>query len=431
MRHPSVQILFVLCVTQLLPGSAAELNELGSDSLNGGPVSLASLVEEAQQHNPDILAARRAWQAAAQVPSQVSTLPDPEVTMQEFSVGSPRPFAGYTNSNFAYIGFGVSQELPYPGKLRLRGEMAQRESDQQRDKVDSTRLRVIEQLKSAYFRLAYLQKMLAILQRDDQLLEEVEKVAEARYRTGQGNQQDVFKAQMQRTKLLREIALHHQDIGSVQAQLKQILNRVPDAPDVAAGELTLTDLPYSSDELLARVRGQNPDVTAKQEAVNHQSLQVELAHKDFLPDFNVQYMWQHTGPDFRDYYMLTVGARIPIHRSRKQKPEVFQAVEELNSSRYAYEAQVQQAYFEVKDRMLAVNTSAQLLKIYRDGLIPQAAATFQSGLSAYESNREDFESLLSSFLDVLKFDEEYWKTLADHETALAQLERLTGLELVR
>ena len=341
MRYRFLQILlFVLGATQLLLGSAAEMKQSGSDLRNGGPVSLASLVEEARQHDPDILAARRAWQAAAQVPSQVSTLPDPEVTVQEFSVGSPKPFAGYTNSNFAYIGFGISQEVPYPGKLRLRGEMAQREADQQRDRVDGTRLRVIEQLKTAYFRLAYLQKMLAILQRDDKLLEEVEKVAEARYRTGQGNQQDVFKAQLQRTKLLREIALHHQDIGSVQAQLKQILNRVPDAPDVAAGELTLTELAYSSNELLARVRGQNPDVTAKQEAVNHESLQVELAHKDFLPDFNVQYMWQHTGPDFRDYYMLTVGARIPIHRIRKQKPEVFQAIEELNSSRHAYEAQV-------------------------------------------------------------------------------------------
>ena len=423
-------LLQIVCVTPLLSSSAAELKP-AAGSMAGNPVSLVSLVEEAQQHNPDILAARRAWQAAAQVPSQVSTLPDPEVTVQEFSVGSPKPFAGYTNSDFAYIGFGVSQELPYPGKLRLRGKVAQREADQQRDKFDSTRLRVIEQLKTAYFQLAYVQKTLAILDNDDRLLDQVEKVAEARYRTGKGNQQDVLKAQLQRTKLLREIVVHHQHAGSIQAELKQLLNRTADAPNVVAGELTLTAMPYRPDELLARVRGQNPEVAAKQEAVNRQSLQVELAHKDFLPDFNVQYMWQHTGPDFRDYYMLTVGARIPIHRIRKQKPEMFQAAEELNSSRHAYEAQIQQAYFEIKDRMLALEASAHLLKIYRDGLIPQATAAFQSGLSAYESNREDFESLLSSMLDVLKYDEEYWKTLADHETALAQIERLTGLELVR
>src|SRR5487761_1829740 len=93
------------------------------------PVSLAQLIEEAGKNNPDIVAALRGWQAAAQVPTQVSTLPDPQVTVQQFSVGSPRPFAGFTNSNFAYIGFGVSQQLPYPGKLKLRGEVADRNAD--------------------------------------------------------------------------------------------------------------------------------------------------------------------------------------------------------------------------------------------------------------------------------------------------------------
>jgi hypothetical protein len=52
---------------------------------------------------------------------QVTTLPDPKFTYQQLSVGSPKPFAGYTNSDFAYIGVGASQELPYPGKLRARG----------------------------------------------------------------------------------------------------------------------------------------------------------------------------------------------------------------------------------------------------------------------------------------------------------------------
>src|SRR5712692_4897527 len=82
---------------------------------------LEDLLTEAGRNNPSIRAARQGWQAAQQVPTQVSTPPDPQFTVQHFSVGSPRPFAGYTNSEFAYIGLGVSQDFPYPGKLRLRG----------------------------------------------------------------------------------------------------------------------------------------------------------------------------------------------------------------------------------------------------------------------------------------------------------------------
>jgi outer membrane protein TolC len=106
-----------------------------------------------------------------------------------------------------------------------------------------------------------------------------------------------------------------------------------------------------------------------------------------------------------------------------------QATEELNQSRREYEAQVQQTYFEIKDQYLAADASAKVLKIYRDGLIPQATSTFQAGLAAYQVGQEDFQSLLDSFRDVLNLDREYWRTLADHEGALARLERLTGVSL--
>jgi len=81
---------------------------------------LAVLLQEATNCNPDVAAATHAWKAASHKSDQVRILPDPKFTVQMLSVGSPRPFAGYTNSDFAYIGFGASQELPYPGKLRLR-----------------------------------------------------------------------------------------------------------------------------------------------------------------------------------------------------------------------------------------------------------------------------------------------------------------------
>jgi len=434
----SISVLLFLSFLRASPGACQEsprepqagalAQAMAQPAQAGAP--LAELVKEAERNNPQILAARHAWKAATQVPSQVSTLPDPEFTVQQFSVGSPRPFAGYTNSNFAYIGIGVSQDFPYPGKLRLRGEIAERDAVSAQQRAEAVRRSVIEQLKMAYFRLAYIQETLGILERNDRVLEQIEKIAEARYRVGQGIQADALKAQVERTKLLREIAHHHQLMGSLEAQIKQILNRPPDSPDLATEPLTETALPYSSDELLARVRTQNPEVASQREMVRKQGLQVELARKDFYPDFNVQYMWQRTDPTrFRAYYMLSLGMRIPIHRRGRQQPELAQATEELNRSHREYDAQVQRAYFEVRDQLVTAETAAQLLKIYREGLIPQAAATFQAGLAAYQSNRQDFETLLSSFQDVLKLDIEYWSTLAEHESALAHIERLTGVKL--
>ena len=412
-----------------LPMSPAEKSQV--PTMTGVPTPLPSLLDEAGHSNPQIVAARSAWRAASLVPSQASTLPDPQFTVQQFSVGSPRPFAGFSNSDFAYVGIGVSQDLPYPGKLRLKGEIANREAASLRNQAESVERSVLQQVKATYFELAYVQQTLAILDRDQKLLHQIEGVSEARYRAGEGSQEEVLKAQLQETKLLTESAMHQQHMGTVEARLKQLLNRPPDSPDLTATELAETPLTYTSDELRARARTNDPDVATDQEMVNRQSLQLESARKDFYPDFNVQYMWQHTAEQFRDYYMLTFGVRIPLYRSRKQRPELAQAAEQLNQSRREYESQLQQVYFNVRDQFLQAKAAEQILKIYRGGLIPQANATYQAALAAYQSNREDFETLLASFLDVLQLEEEYWQKLSEHETALSRLEQLTGARVLQ
>ncbi|MGH9470502.1 MAG: TolC family protein [Terriglobia bacterium] len=426
--------LMVMLSPQRAPatgGQRQSMNfESGTNPVKARPATpLALLVPETERNNARIISARRAWQAAAQTPSQASALPDPSFTVQQFAVGSPRPFAGFSNSNFAYIGFGISQQLPYPGKLRLRGDIASRGATIAGDQFDRVRRDVVEQLKGAYFQLSSFQKTLEILRRDQQLLAAVEKIAETRYRAGPGNQQDVLKAQLQETKLLRDLALYDERKESTEARLKELLNRAPDSADIAAEEMTQTPFAYTFDQLRSRVAQENPEVRAQQDAVSRRALAVELAKKDFYPDFSVGYMWQHTGPEFRDYYMLTLGVQVPIHWRRKQEPALAEAVENLDASRRSYEARTQQALFAIRDQYLEAGTSARVLTIYRQGLIPQATATFKAGLAAYETGREDFQTLLGSFEDVLNLEIEYWQTLAQHETALAQLERLTGVSM--
>src|SRR5258707_4913066 len=225
----------------------------------GMPTSLRELIQEAEQKNPQIAASFHAWQASRNVPKQLSALPETQLSVQQFSVGSPRPFAGYSNSDFAYIGFGASQDIPYPGKRQLRAQVAEHEADSMEAQTDSMRRTVDANLKMIYCRLAYIQQTLGVLQRSDSLLTQVQEAAEARYRVGQGNQQDVLKAQLQHTKILQEIAHHQQEEGLLEAQIKQVLGRPQESAEIVADTLTLRVLPYAAAELLQRAREQNPD----------------------------------------------------------------------------------------------------------------------------------------------------------------------------
>jgi outer membrane protein TolC len=424
MKFTSIWILGVSLLIFAAPRARAQ------DAPVGKATKLTDLLIEAEKNNPQIQAAKHGWESAKQIPSQVATLPDPQVVLQQTNVGSPRPFAGYTNSDFAYIGVGFSQDLPYPGKLRLRGEIAQKDADATQQKYESLRRAVLAAVKMAYFQLGYLAKREKVLDEDAQLLQQVEQAAESRYRNGLGNQQEVLQAQLERTKLLREMNMNQLEQGKVQAELKSLLNRSQTSTDIETAELSESTPAYNFDQLLAEAKANNPDLAGMQEMVERQSLQVDLAKKDFYPDFNVQGMWQRTDPSqFRAYYQFTVGMRIPIYRSRRQRPELAQAEADRDRAKSEYEMQSQQTAFQLRQQFLTAEKSAELLKIYRQGLIPQARAELQAGMAAYQSNRQDFQALLASFLDVLKLDEEYWQTLSEHETALAQIEEVTGVTL--
>lgn len=392
--------------------------------------SLPQLLQESQAHNPEILAARAAWQAARQVPSQVSTLPDPQIELQSLSVGGPLPFQGYTSSNFAYIGLGISEDLPYPGKLRLRGQVARQQAAALEQDYLAVARRVQMQVESEYYQLNYLHQVQLTLQANQKLLHVIEQVAEARYTQGHGNEQDVLKAQLNETKLVDRMAVNQQDIGSAQARLKAILNRPPQSPDLPAGPLQEVPLPESQSDVLDLARAQDPSVKAWQASALARDSQVKLAHKDFYPDFNISYMYQRTAPSrYPAYYMLTLGVKLPIFRARRQMPELAEAVAQRTQAQQMQQAAAQQAGGAVQAAYVHVQTGTRVLRIYKQGLIPQARATLQAGLTAYEAGREDFETLLNAFLDLQNLNIEYWNTLAQRETALAQIEQFTGLSL--
>lgn len=427
-----IAVFLIVSLSLISNVSGQELNsqitpDSASMAMHGAiPTPLHVLIDEALQRNPQIAASSSAERAAQKVPQEVSAFPDTQVSVQQFSVGSPRPFAGYSNSDFAYIGFGVSQDIPFPGKRHLLANAAEQDAESMRAQTELVRTSIVGNLKTIYFQLAYIQETLGILQKDEQLLKQIQEATETHYRVGQGSQQDVLKTQLQRTKILQEFAHHHQQEGVLEAQIKELLGRPQDSPDIVTEPLVARTISYSASDLLQKAREQNPDIQSQNAIVQQRDTQVAIAHKNSRPDFNVQYNYEHTASEFRDYYMATFSVRLP-NRGR-QKAELTEAQEKEEQSKYELDSESQRVLAEVQQQYVKAKTAEEQLNIYKDGLIPQSDATFRSALSAYQSNRQDFESLLSSFLDVLNFDMEYRSELVEHESALAELERLTGVE---
>lgn len=406
---------------------ATVLAAFGQERPSSTPTPLSQLLAEASANNSQIAAANHGWQAAKEIPRQVTTLPDPTVTYQNLGVGSPKPFAGYTTSNFAYVGIGASQELPYPGKLRLRGEVAKQDADVKETELDATRTTVADAVKADYLQLAYMQKMVGILVENRHVMDQLIQDATAHYQVGQGLQEDVLQAQVERTKIVREITLHHQQVGQIEAHLKGLLHRDQSSPDIVAENLTESPLLPTSAELLQMVRGHNPQVQVDASSVSRQDAALASAKREGKPDFDLAYMYQNTDPKYSDYYMFTFNVRLP--RRRRVHAEVAETAEKLAQSKETLDADLQQQLAEVKQQYITATSDSELLKEYREGLIPQSDAAYRSTLNAYASNRDQFTHVLLNFVNVLGLKLDEAQVLADHETALAHLETLTGATL--
>jgi outer membrane protein, heavy metal efflux system len=391
------------------------------------PTPLSQLLAEAEANNPQISAADHGARAARQMAPQVTTLPDSKFTYQQLSVGSPKPFAGYTNSDFAYIGVGAWQELPYPGKLQARGEVAKRDADTKLAEVEVTKTSIADAIKVDYLQLAYLQQTLGILRQDESVLDQLIQDATAHYQVGQGMQQDVLQAQVNRTKIVKEITMHHQLVGQTQAHLKGLLGRDQGSPDIVTEDLIATPLQRTSDELLAMIRQNNPQIQVDASSIRKQDAQLTFAKREGKPDFAVGYMYQNTDRKYRDYYMFTFDVRFP--RKARVNAEIAEATEKRSESQQTLNAHLQQQLAEVQEGYVKATSDEELLKEYREGLIPQSDAAYRATLNAYASNREQFIHVLSYFADTLSLKLEYAQTLVDHEAALAHLESLTGATL--
>ena len=157
---------------------------------------------------------------------------------------------------------------------------------------------------------------------------------------------------------------------------------------------------------------------------------VNLAQKDYRPDFNVGYMYQQR-PDLPDMHGFTVTANIPIFYKTKQREAVREQDEQLASSQRSKENRQTELSFAVKQQYLLAKSSEQLLKLYSQAVVPQSSLALESSMASYQVGTVDFLTILTNFTVVLDYEVSYYRELANYQTALANLEPLVGVELTK
>ncbi|HZA21799.1 MAG TPA: TolC family protein, partial [Dehalococcoidia bacterium] len=320
--------------------------------------TLEAVLAYAQEHNPAIWVAKSRLLAAQKVPAQASAYEDPMVTWESWN--APESFQLNEADNNI---FRLSQKIPFPGKLRLKGEIASKEAERMVAGLKITEIDTVAQLKKAYYDLWLVYRSLEVYRRDQELVTQFARIAEQKYAVGQVSQPDVLRAQVELTRLINRVTTENLVASKAQAQLNALLSRPPEAPLGMPKNPPSPAMPYSMSELEELTLRNRPELMAQTRALEKENLALALARKAYYPDFEVSISrFENFGQ--RDGFGIGVSTSIPLASKYKYDAAVGEATANLQAAQSELGRLRDLALFEVKQALVEAQTALEQLNLF-------------------------------------------------------------------
>ena len=397
----------------------------GAASLTGEVLTIEAALAYARRHNPAIGAARSRVQAAQKVPAQASAYEDPMVTWEAWN--SPENFRIDEADNNI---FRLSQKIPFPGKLRLKGEMASKDAEKTEAELKVEEIDTVAQVKKAYYALWLVYRNLEVYRRDKDLVTQFARIAEQRYALGQVSQPDVLRAHVEITRMTNRVTTETLALGKAQARLNALFSRPPEAPLGTPQNPPAPAVPYSMTELEKLTLRIRPELLAQTRALDKERLALALARKAYYPDFEVS-INRFVNFDERDGFGISVSTSIPLAFKYKYDAGVGEATANLQTGQDELWRLRDLALFEVKQALVEAQTALEQRNLFLHTHIPQAEQALQASQIGYQTGTLDFLSLIDSVRAIEQIHLEHLMAAANFERAWAELERAVGQELPR
>jgi cobalt-zinc-cadmium efflux system outer membrane protein len=426
------RIGFLVLIWWVVVGPGAPSAAAAAGASPAMPPELARLIEEALAANPELRQMGAQSRAAKETVRPAGALDDPDF---QFSLKDiPTDTWRLNQDDMTQKMFMLSQKVPFPGKRRLRSEVAASQAEAEtflvRDKAREVRAKVIQ----AYWGLAWARGAFELTRRNKELWEQVVQAAEARYAAGQGMQTDVLQAQVELGNYLDRLFQWQQRQESFRADLNALRGQPPGAPLPAPAALSPRPLALNLEDLLARAE-QNPRLGALKAGIDKQEKAVNLAKKEYLPDFTFQvaYGLRENKGDLKrpDMFTSSVMMNLPIWQASKIKPKIREEEARETAAREAHRAALTALKAAVTDRHAKLTRLAQQARLYAQGIIPQARQAAASALAAYRVGSLDFARLSQNYAAVIAAELQWQEYLKEFEENWAELEWLVGEDLPR
>ncbi|MTB50023.1 TolC family protein [Lewinella sp. W8] len=351
-----------------------------------------------RQNNPEIRALELDYRAALQQSSQVSQLPDLELGAGFFIL----PVETRTGPQRFRVG--ASQMLPWPGKLAAMAAVADARARPLLEKVAARQLMLMYRLETAYYRLADKAARAEVLRENLDLFDGLEALALSRLESGRGSSVDVYRLQMERRQLERQLEEFSQAGQREMATINGLLSRPPDvqiSPSLDPVNRVAQILEYAPD-----LANDDPDLS------DHPSLRIfawqreasrsaiALSALEQRPDFGIGLDYIAVGRrsdldppgNGRDILLPRAMVRIPLSKekysARRQEEEI--RMEALEARRQSTEDELRA---EIRRALVSIDEAAGEL-LFLEEQNRTLAASLTIARSEFANGKRPLDELL-------------------------------------
>lgn len=328
----------------------------------------------------------------------------------------------------------LAQRVPWFGKLSLKAQRATLNAAFLESTLNARRSMLIQDLTDAYYELGFVSVSLEINQRVADHLEQIVHVAESRYASGKGLQQDVLQAQVEQSRLTEQDNLLRRQRRTLEDRINGLLNRESFGAVAAPAPDGLPGLRSTLPDWQALALEHNPDLRTRRIEIDQADVDIELSRKAYYPDpdFVLAYGQRDADPnglDRADFLSASVVFNLPVWSRQKQTPRHEAALKQRQAAQAQHRNLVAQLPHQVDAVAAELDQLSLNYHLYQEALLIQAGQWAEAASLAYEVGKANFNTMISARLQELALERQAKQYLYQYYRKLASLDQLLGNRL--
>jgi cobalt-zinc-cadmium efflux system outer membrane protein len=432
--HPMIQIniafglLIIMAVNPMLLLASEIKNGQTSEHVqqklfeDQNELNLEQLLQFAQANNPSLKSLYVKWNSVKEKAPQASVLPDPKLTYGGF-IQSVQTRTGPQEHNI-----GLSQTIPWFGKLSLKEQIAIKEAEAIYQEYAMERLRLFESIKTAFYEYAFLKSEININTEHLELLGLMERIASMRFTTGTLPQSSLIQLQVEQGKIEDRI----KELRTLRPALSSVIYAAIGLhkANIFAWPKNKIDMPrleIDENNLKAALLNNNPELKKMDLLIGRQQSAIELTKKEYYPDITFGAQWSHIEGG-EDPLQATISFNLPIWRA---------SLDASKKEAILKQQSITDALLDRKNNLMAqldlalydFNNAKRKVKLYQNTLIPKATQSIEVSLKGFETAGVNISELLDSQRTLLEFQLTYQRQLANANQRLASIYALSAFEI--